>query len=456
MADKFSFFIERLGCSKNSCDADVIYSCLIERGWREVKLNQADLIIVNTCGFIESAKEESIEAFFQCLKTKKQDAKIVLSGCLAQRYYKSLNNELKEADFILGNYDIKEILSIAKIIENKSPYGKKVFGVDESADNIPKCYSSKHILYDQNHFKGPVGYIKIAEGCTHCCSFCAIPIIRGTLCSQSEEKLIESIKMAVDGGAKEINLVAQDLINYGKDRSGKTEIYSLLEKICAISGNFKVRMLYIHPDFFELELVKFIHNHSYRLIPYFDIPFQHSSTAILRSMGRTGDKDKYLRLIDDIRRIEKESIIRSTFMLGYPLETKKSINELKEFIRLADLDYSGFFIYSKEEGTPAFNLESSVLSKKYLNESLEEMKALQEEISDKRFSRFVKSQQYALIEDVTDDTYISRIWAQAEDVDGLTFFDKCTSADRKYNKGDIVKVRILANDSYDLYAQEIN
>lgn len=453
-----TFFIQNLGCAKNKCDGDKLAEFIIKKGLeRESNSKKADIIILNTCGFIDSSRKESIDEFFALANSKKKSAKLVFAGCMAQRFYKEVSKELVEADYILGNWDIKDIENIIDDIENKSKKAdvaekKRVYGVNNEDKSVLDCYNSHHKIYSSKSISGSSCYIKIAEGCTHRCSFCAIPLIRGTLVSVNEDEVVKSAKDAVLSGVYELNLVAQDLINYGKDWSGRTHLYSLLDKLCNIDGDFVIRLLYIHPDFFEKELVDYVKATGGKVLPYYDIPLQHASRNCLSKMGRMGDFESYTELLSSIRERDVRSIIRSTFMLGFPSESDDDIKCLSDFISQGLLDYAGFFVFSPEEGTRAYKLGSSLHTKSFYQKKIIELSSIQENITDKHFSSFIGAEEKAIIEEKFDDnTYIARLWFQAPEVDGIT----TVFCKREHKTGDVIKVRVKSSDSYDLEAEEL-
>ncbi|MCF0237714.1 MAG: 30S ribosomal protein S12 methylthiotransferase RimO [Sphaerochaetaceae bacterium] len=412
------FYVENLGCAKNQVDAEVMIHNLKSNGWDHVEeVEKADLIIVNTCGFIESAREESINTFFS-LKEANPKGKIILGGCLAQRYSEDLVENLPEAHGIFGNRDLSTI----------SDFVNEIFTKDEgktqaSVPDFPKPedeINSRSFLYN---YPGSA-YLKISEGCNHWCGYCAIPLIRGSLRSRPMDSIVEEAKNLVSKGIKEINLVAQDLAAYGMDWDKKSHFLELLHSLTAIEGNFIIRMLYIHPDAFPKEILPFIKNNS-KVIPYFDIPFQHSSPKILRPMKRSGDSESYYNLVKTIREFLPDAVIRTTIMLGFPGDTKEDFDNVYNFVKKCEFNWMGCFTYSREEGTDAYNLtneeEHEVLIKKAKTWE-KKLQKLQEKITEKKLQDFVGKEYDVLIEELVEqeDLAIGRIYCQAPEVDGLT------------------------------------
>lgn len=409
-------YMENLGCSKNQVDAETLIKLLEDdRFIHTGEVGEADLIVVNTCGFIESARQQSLESFFS-LHEANPEAKIILSGCMAQRYAKELEQELGEASAIFGNRDLSRIHEVVE----------QIFA-GERVVSLPSYPPIENEVYERNELLSFPGsaYLKISEGCNHWCSYCAIPLIRGALRSKPMQVILAEAKDLIGRGIKEINLIAQDLAAYGTDGPDKqSKFMQLLEALVALEGDFSIRLLYIHPDAFPRELIPFIAEHK-KVLPYFDIPFQHADEHVLRSMGRTGTKESYLALIDAIRSTVAEAVIRSTILLGYPGEDEKAFAEVMDFLSKAKLDWVGSFIYSREEGTKAYKLRGEREHKKankVAQTYQQQLQALQAPITSANLKRFVGKEYEVLIEELVEgeDLAIGRMYAQAPEVDGLT------------------------------------
>ncbi len=408
-------YIENLGCSKNQVDAEVMLAQLDDSFTLTDDADGADLILVNTCGFIEEAREESIEAFF-ALHAANPEAKIILSGCMAQRYAKELESELSEASAIFGNRDLSQI----KVVVDQVFEGRRIVSTPAYGDASQDVYERNELF----NYPGSA-YLKLSEGCNHRCSYCAIPLIRGGLRSRPFDQILNEAHQLVDSGIKEINLIAQDLASYGTDFADKeSHFMDLLAALVAIEGDFWIRLLYIHPDAFPSELPAFIKANP-KVVPYFDIPFQHADERILRSMGRVGTKESYLALIAAIRSEIPEAVLRSTILLGYPGEDEEAFGEVLDFLERAHLDWVGSFVYSREEGTKAWALTDESQHEQTQSEARERqerLQALQGPITAERLQRFVGSEVDVLIEELVEgeDLAIGRTWGQAPEVDGLT------------------------------------
>ncbi len=437
-------YIELLGCAKNQVDAEVMLSHLVRDGWQRVlDPSLADVIIVNTCGFIESAKKEAVDTFFDLYNTY-GNKKFILSGCLSQRYGNTM--ELKEANGIFGNRDLSQIVTLANAVLK----GEQITLIPDYPKTDTESYD-RPILYNYKNS----AFLKISEGCNRNCRYCAIPLIRGGLRSVPFETIINEAKRLIKNGVYEINIIAQDLAAYGLDLYKKSKFLELMETLANLEGNFVLRMLYIHPDFFPPKLLDLVNKYD-KILPYFDIPFQHVNSNVVRAMGRKGNSTSYLNLIKLIKEKVPNSFIRSTIMLGFTFETQDSINELYKFLEEAKIDWVGFFLYSLEEDTPSFN----DCSEKQLKNNLElgkismnKLMSLQQNITENSLKRLIGVSTNMIIEDPIKDSnlYIGRIYAQAPEVDGLTVL----TSDYKLNTGDVVKVNIKGVRGIDLKA-EIN
>ncbi len=438
-------YIESLGCAKNQVDSEILLSYAIEGGYEyTAEAENADLIIVNTCGFIESAKEESINAFFS-LKELNPKAKIILSGCLAQRYGQEM--ELEEADAIFGNHDLSLFPRLlSELEENK----KDIVAIPEYPDpDDERDDRLKLLSYPRS------AYLKISEGCDHRCSYCAIPVIRGGLRSRPEEKILKEAERLIAQNIYEINVIAQDLGAYGMDLYGEQRIVSLLDKLSSLDGDFVLRLLYIHPDTFPKGLIKLVKERE-KILPYFDIPFQHADESVLKAMRRTGNSEKYLNLIKKIRDEIPNAVIRSTIMVGFPGEDEKAFKNLESFLKKAELDWMGSFIYSREEDTLAYEMRSEEEHNRNLKTALKyqkEIEKIQTKITERRLESFIGLETKALVEEIIEgeDLAVGRIYSQAPDVDGLTVI-----MGRGMKSGDVVNVGIRAVRGVDLEGIKID
>ena len=399
--------IENLGCAKNQVDAEYLIALLAESGYRYTANHaEADAILVNSCGFINPAKEESIEVTLE-LRREFPEAKVILAGCLAQRYGNELN--LPEADAIVGNRDLKAVI---EALDELKEGGRPLKLPDGDTGEILR----RELL-------SPAGsaYVKIAEGCDNRCSFCAIPLIRGPVVSRTIEAVMAEIEDLLARGIFELNLVAQDLASYGRDR-GETALPELLRRISALTGEFWVRLLYIHPDRFPIEIVPLMKADP-RILPYFDIPFQHASPAILKAMGRTGNSASYLDLVNRIREELPDAVFRTTMLLGFPGERSADLRLIEEFLIKGRFLWAGFFLYSPEENTPAATRGGTIrarLSRRRAARVKPRLEALQSKISREILSEFHGRELTLLVEEPVkeEELAIARGYLHAPEVDG--------------------------------------
>lgn len=436
---------------------------LEERGFSFTEnADEADIIIVNTCGFIESAKKESLASIFSC-KKKYGDVKLIVAGCLAERYAETLAKEIPEADAIFGNGNVNRIDEVVSLLLKK-PHADShadhaqaenryanARGENCATGKIPKKnftlrYEQKGIAVGKRtrflSFPGSA-YVKITEGCSNHCSFCAIPFIRGELRSRKIADIVNEIQTLVAHGIYEINLIGQDIAAFGTgadddvagkgpsalphiDADGKncgtnekSALALLLEAISTIGGKFIVRMLYQHPDHFNADVLSAMKKDA-RFIPYFDIPFQSGDDELIKKMNRKGNQKEYGSLIKKIKSVFPEACIRTTFLAGFPGESDEAFLHTKNFLETVQCDWSGCFSYSKEENTPAFSMKGKV-SKKTAFARVRELQAAQEAITEKKLLSRCNKTYDVLIEEVIagDEGFaLSRAWFQAPEVDG--------------------------------------
>ncbi|MDR3123092.1 MAG: 30S ribosomal protein S12 methylthiotransferase RimO [Treponema sp.] len=441
------YFLDPFGCAKNQVDAETMMAVLDRSAWFRVEDSAAaDLIIINSCGFIESAKQESINAVLSYRK-RYPGKKILLAGCLAQRYGQELSASLVEADGFFGNADLGGIAAAANgILKKPGPLGEAPFPVSSS------LLAARPLLSLPGQ-----AYVKISEGCDNRCAFCAIPLIRGPLHSRPVPEVLEECRSLLDRGVRELCLVGQDLGSYGADLNG-TDLLALLEALSTLDGHFWARLLYIHPDHFPRPILDICRRDN-RFLPYFDLPFQHGSAGILHAMGRRGDPERYLRLIAEIRSALPDAAIRSTFLTGFPGETDEDFRQLLDFQSQAELDWLGVFVYSREENTPAYSMKGRVPGK-----IAARRKAIIEErqigISEQRMDRFVGRSMEALVEEALDIDlrstdrspegrerfYLGRLYCQAPEVDGSVIL----RSGKPLAAGTFAQGQIAARTGFDL------
>lgn len=462
------FFIDQHGCAKNQVDGELIVTRLLNLGMSQTfDAADADFIIVNSCGFIESAKKESLDAVYYA-KNQYPNAKILLTGCLAERYSDDLREQLPEADAIFGNGNLDKIDETVKAMLK----GERCVNT-YSQEGV--CVGERRVLLS---YRGSA-FVKITEGCSNHCSFCAIPVIRGELRSRPALSIINEIKELHSKGVVEFNLIGQDLAAYGTGENDdvfgtgrlplprwengkncgteeKSGLARLLEMISALPGNFAVRPLYIHPDHFNRDILPVMRKDK-RLLPYFDIPFQSGSENIIHKMNRKGSAAEYLRLASDIREALPGASLRTTFLTGFPGETDADAAETVEFLKKLKSDWSGCFPYSREEDTPAYSMKNRVKAD-VAKRRAGELVSVQAEITRQSLAARVGGEYDVLIEEIVEGDEglaIGRAWFQAPEVDGsvVVRYEKDSEGQRELVKtGRFVKVRLVASSDVDLDA----
>jgi ribosomal protein S12 methylthiotransferase len=421
------FHIISLGCSKNLVDSEEIKGLLLHGGMHYTdQPEKADVLIVNTCGFILPAKEESINTILQACKLKENASigKVVVTGCLSERYKTELRQELPEVDAFFGVHEIKET-------------AEYLLG--------PDLIPSPRSLMTPGHY----AFLKISEGCDNNCAYCAIPLIRGKQKSQSPDKILEEAAYLADKGIKELIVIAQDTTTYGRDLPGKPNLSDLLRQLDE-SGNFPwIRLHYTHPAHFTPDLIDVI-NQSEHILPYIDIPIQHIHTDVLRAMGRGKDGEHIRELIALLRREIRDIALRTTVMVGFPGETREAFDTLLDFVKETRFDRLGAFTYSREEGTPAEALGDPV-PEGVKQQRLEAIMQVQQEISLENNRRLEGSIQRILIDvcdPVSGDSY-GRTYRDSPDIDNRVIIPG------KLKTGEFYDIRITDALDYDLIGEEL-
>lgn len=432
-----------LGCSKNQVDAECLLAEVSKAGYELVnEVGISDVVIVNTCGFIQSAKEEAIENIIELGNLKKEGKikSIILTGCLAQRYKDNIIKEMEEVDAVIG------LGSNDKIVETieKSLNGEKVssYGAIESLSINGNRIISTLPFY---------AYLKISEGCNHRCSYCAIPAIRGKYRSRTMEDITKEAIWLCSRGVKEIVIVAQDTTIYGHDIYNKLMLPSLLNELCKIEELKWIRILYTYPDTITDELLDVIASQE-KVLNYFDIPIQHCNDEILGLMNRGMKKQKLLDIIKKIRTKIPDVTLRTTLIAGFPTETDKQFEELSEFIGDVKFDRLGCFAYSPEEGTPAGIMDGQIddeIKEKRVEILMTQQGFIMQTLNEKKIGEELE----VLVEgyDKLAECYFGRTRADAPDVDGKVFFD----SEKKHTMGDFIIVKIKSVMGYDLIGEEI-
>ncbi|MBQ1238201.1 MAG: 30S ribosomal protein S12 methylthiotransferase RimO [Oscillospiraceae bacterium] len=403
-----------LGCSKNQVDAEIILAKLRERGYQiHTDSGTCDVVIVNTCGFIESAKQESIENILEFCTLKKEGRikVIVVTGCLAERYQQEMAKEIPEADVILGIGSNDEICDAIE----KALNGEKVYSFGPK-ENLP--LEGERIISNLPFF----AYLKIAEGCDNRCTYCAIPMIRGRYRSREMDNIVAEAQHLADHGVTEINVIAQDTTRYGMDLYGKPMLAELLRRLAKIENLHWIRVLYTYPDYINDELLEVIASEE-KIVKYLDIPLQHCNGKVLREMNRRGDRASLTALIGRIREKVPGIIIRTTMIAGFPGETEEEFTELCEFVQEMKFERLGCFPYSAEENTPAGEREDQVDPEvRYRRAEL--IMEIQMEIMAQQNEQLVDTDVEVVVEgyDRYASSYFGRTAANAPDIDGKIFF----------------------------------
>lgn len=391
-------------------------------------VDEADIVVIDTCCFIEDAKRESIDEILDFVEYKKRKPFFLcVKGCLVQRYASQLVEELPEVD---AWYGVLSPYRLAEALE------KKVRFLVEEPETVYECAPrSKFSSY---------AYVKIADGCDRSCTFCAIPAFKGRFKSRSIESIKAEVRELVQNGVKEIVLVAQDTTAYGIDLYGKPSLPKLLRALDSLEGEFRLRVMYMHPDHFDEEILSSICD-SRKVLHYFDLPVQHGSDEVLVKMGRMKKSEELLEMIFSIRRALSDAAIRSSVIVGFPGEKEKNFEELLEFLKVAKFERLGCFIYSDEEGTVASELQDKV-DEEIAKERMEEVLSLQAELAKESLSRFVGEELEVLVERSTKNYYVARSHLDAPEVDGIVQVRK----DVDLNLPSFQLVRILDTDGFDL------
>ncbi len=431
-----------LGCPKNQVDAEAMLATLQNEGFELTPAEaEADAIIINTCGFIESAKAEAIENILECSAYKK-DGKLkalIVTGCLAERYKDDVTEEIPEVDVVVGIGSNKDIARITKeAIEGNA---KNSYGPKEDLD-----LNGDRILGGMPF----TAYIKISEGCNNCCTYCAIPKIRGKMRSRRIEDIVKEAKKLADGGVTELIVVAQDTTAYGEDIYGESKLPELLSELCKVEGLHWIRTLYTYPERITDELLEVIAKEK-KLVKYLDIPLQHADGDILKRMNRRGDRESLTALINRIREKLPEVTLRTTFITGFPGETDEQFCSLHEFIKEARFDRLGCFTYSAEEDTIAATFEDQI-DEQVKNDRMELIMADQMTIAAEKNEEKIGAVVEVLIEGWDDyiKCYFGRSGADAPEIDGKVFF----TSDVPLVIGDYVYVTVNDCLEYDLLGEK--
>ncbi len=428
-----------LGCDKNRVDTEKMLAFLRQKHQIVGDIRDAEIIIINTCAFLQSSREEALNEIFSANEIRKSGnvEKIIVTGCLPQKFIDEIFEELYEVDAFLGVSDYDKILDVIDILYSDN---KRVNAVGKVKG---ECGTDR--ILTTNNF----AYLKIADGCSNHCTYCLIPYIRGKYRSVEKEDLVEETKKL--GSVKELILVAQDTARYGQDLEKKTTLTELIKELSKIETVGSIRLLYCYPENISDDLINEFKTND-KLIKYIDMPLQHADNGVLKRMNRKGTGEGYLNLIKRLKREVEGIAIRSTFITGFPGESEEAFNNLKEFIKKAELFNCGFFKYSREEGTPAYKLNFQI-EEKIKNSRLRKLYTLQKQVVNKNLKKLVGTTVSVLAEGFDYDklVYYGRAYFNAPDIDGKVYFFSA----EEVKSGEYLEVLIKENIGYDLFGERL-
>ncbi len=447
-----------LGCSKNLIDTEITIGKFKEKNYNIVNdPKKAEIIVINTCGFIESAKQEAINTILEMAEYKKKRCKyLIVMGCLVQRYYNDLIKALPEVDLFIkideynNLWDKIEEIPKKEPVPNRNP--KKEPVPNGKLKEMPmfgeKEYLTREVSTGQNY-----AYLKIGEGCSNMCTYCAIPYIRGLFVSRPMEDILEEAKLLAKKGIKELIIIAQDTCKYGVDLYKKPKLAELLNEICKIDGIKWVRFLYSYPEGITDELIETVKQNE-KICKYFDIPIQHISNNILKKMNRKTSKENIEKLITKIRKEIPEAVLRTSLIVGFPGETENDFEKLKQFIQKTKFDKLGVFMYSKEEGTVASKMPNQIHYKTKQKRHKEIMN-IQKEISKEKLEKNIGKTIEVLVENTSfDGKYlIGRTSKDVPEEDGVVYIKRLKNNEDKMNK--FIKCKVIDVTEYDMIAKKI-
>lgn len=422
--------IVTLGCSKNKVDSEHL-AALLKNTYtvRHDSDLKADVVIINTCGFIGDAKEESIDTILEYAALRKAGKieKLFVMGCLSQRYRKEIKEEIHEVDAFYGVEAVQQVAA------------------DILKADVPQHYTCERVLSTPKHY----AYLKISEGCNRRCAFCAIPLIRGSHVSVPMDKLVEEAEILAKKGVKELILIAQDLTFYGIDIDGKPHITELVKRLCEINGFEWIRLHYGYPLGFPDDLLELMKENP-KVCHYIDLPLQHVSTPILKAMRRGVDREQTIGFVENVRKHVPDIAFRTTFIVGFPGETEEQFEELCDFIREMRFERAGVFAYSAEEGTPSYLMEDNV-PEEVKQQRVDKLMSIQQDISLEINSQRVGKIEKVLIDRMEGEYYIGRTQYDSPEVDDEILI----KADKPLNIGEFVFAKIVKADYFDCYAEVV-
>ncbi|SCI98761.1 Ribosomal protein S12 methylthiotransferase RimO [uncultured Clostridium sp.] len=436
--------LESLGCSKNLVDAEIMMGILNRKGYKLVgDFEEADIILVNTCGFIESAKQESIDTILDLAQLKETGnlKLLIVTGCLAQRYSNELQAEIPEIDAIVGTGSYQQIDEIIAGLEKEN----NIISLNDIEfaynEDLPRYVTTPDYM----------AYLKIGEGCDNHCTYCIIPKLRGKYRSRKMEDIIREAKELASNGVKELVVIAQDTTKYGIDLYGEVKLPQLLEELAKIEGIKWIRIMYSYPESITEELVKVIKKYD-NICNYFDMPIQHASNKVLKLMNRHTTKEDIKSKVDMIRSYIPDATLRTTIIVGFPGETEEDFNELVQFAKDVEFDRLGAFTYSREEDTAADKLPNHIEEDIKLKRR-DKLMLVQQEISQRLNAKKINNEYEVLIEEqIEDKVYVGRTQGDAEEIDSIVY----VKSENQLEPGDFVKVKINNALEYDLMGDVVN
>ena len=448
-----------LGCSKNLIDTESLIGSFKNNRFQIVnEEDKADILVINTCGFIESAKEEAINTILEMAEYKKQRCKyLIVMGCLVQRYYEELVKALPEVDLFIKieDYDkmwdkIEDLIKRGIVEKEKKKSSKKIIQIPQMPMLTQEQFLNRVITTGENY-----AYIKIGEGCSNKCTYCAIPYIRGPFASRKMEDILEEADMLAKKGIKELIVIAQDTTKYGVDIYGKSKLAELLEKLSKIEGIKWIRFLYAYPEGITRELIDVVAKND-KIANYFDIPIQHISNKVLKRMNRRTSKEQIENLLKTIREEIPNVVLRTSLIVGFPGETKEDFEELKEFVEKAKFDKLGTFMYSKEDGTPAEKLPDQIhgnTKKARYNQIMKVQQEISKNLQEQKIGKIYE----VLIEDMSFDGkyYIGRTMQDVPEMDGIVYVKNTINKKPEEIRNHFVNCKVMDISDYDVMAEMV-
>ncbi len=430
-----------LGCDKNLVDSEIMLGIINENGYIITQdEEEADVIIVNSCGFKLDATEEGVNSILELAEYKTNGVckGLIVTGCMAQRYKEEILEQMPEVDAVVGTGDFEQIAEVIKKVEE----GKKVTLITDMNKSLTEELSHKRMIATPQHF----AYLKIAEGCDNRCTYCTIPSLRGSYRSRTMDSLVKEAEILAKNGTQELIVIAQDTAVYGKDIYGESRLHELLEKLEKVEGIQWIRVLYAYPEHITDNLIAEFKRNT-KLVHYLDMPIQHTEDDVLRKMARRSRREELKTLMNKIRKEVPDFIFRTTLIVGFPGETQENFDSMVEFIEEMEFDKIGVFTYSQEEGTPAATMDNQI-DEEVKVERKEYILQVQQNVSARKSMAYVGKTFDVMVDGKLpeEDVYVGRSYMDCYEIDGMVFF----KADYEIMSGDIVQVKITESLEYDL------